>query len=133
MKRLSTIVFAIFFIAVLVTTTFAQAKPADEPEQKAAPKAKTFKGEFASMDATAKTIVARDAKGEMTFDVSGVKKPAEFKAGEKIMVMYIEIDGKKMAKTIVKQAAKKEAQKKEEGKQAPAKGEPAKPVDPANK
>ncbi len=58
---------------------------------------KTFKGKFVSMDAAAKTIVAKDTKGEMTFDVSGVKKMSDLKAGEKIMVRYTEKDGKMAA------------------------------------
>ena len=72
------------------------------------------------MDAAAKTIVAKGEKGDMTFDVAGVKKMAEFKAGDKIMVSYMEKDGKMVAKKVVKQAAKKEAPKKEEAKPAPA-------------
>lgn len=118
-----------------VTTVFAQTKPeaktAAAPEKAPAPKkkaekaekAKTFKGDFVSMDAAAKTIVAKDAKGEMTFDVAGVKKMAELKAGEKIMVSYSEKDSKMVAKIVVKQASKKESPKKEE----------AKPVEPAKK
>jgi hypothetical protein len=148
MKKVLLIAFALLMSAALVTTVFAQAKPeakpadkpatapekapapapekkADKPEQKAAPKAKSFKGEFVSMDATAKTIVAKDGKGEMTFDVSGVKKLAELKAGDKIMVSYMEKDGKMAAKSVVKQAAKKEAPKKDEAKkEAPKKEEP---------
>lgn len=145
MKKVLLLALALVISVALVTTVMAQAKPeakpadkpatapekatapatekkADKPEQKAAPKAKTFKGEFVSMDPTAKTIVAKDGKGEMTFDVSGVKKLAEFKAGDKIMVSYMEKDGKMAAKTVVKQAAKKEAPKKEEAKPAPAPG-----------
>lgn len=147
MKKVFLIAFALFISVAFITTVFAQAKPADKPatapekapapapekktdkpEQKAAPKAKTFKGEFVSMDATAKTIVAKDAKGEMTFDVSGVKKLAEFKAGDKIMVSYMEKDGKIAAKTVVKQAAKKEAPKKEEAKKDAPKKDESKPA-----
>jgi len=137
MKKVLMVVLAVLISVAFVTTVFAQAKPeakqadkpatapekapapekkADKPEKKAAPKAKTFKGEFVSMDAAAKTIVAKDAKGEMTFDVAGVKKIAEFKAGDKVMVSYMEKDGKMVAKTVAKQAAKKEAAKKEEAK-----------------
>jgi len=127
-----------------VTTVFAQAKPEAKPaaalEKALAPEKKierkevtkpaekkeamkTFKGKFVSMDAAAKTIVAKDAKGEMTFDIAGVKKMAELKAGEKIMVSYTEKDSKMVAKIVVKQASKKESPKKEE----------AKPVEPAKK
>jgi len=122
MKKIFMVVLTVLIGAAFVTTAFAQArpeaKPADKPaaaasekapahEKKASPKAKTFKGEFVSMDAAAKTIVAKDTKDEMTFDVAGVKKMAEFKVGDKIMVAYIEKDGKMVAKAVAKQAAKK--------------------------
>ncbi len=122
MKKVFMVVLTVLIGAAFVTTAFAQAKPegkpadkpaaaasekAQAPEKKAAPKAKTFKGEFVSMDAAAKTIVAKDAKGEMTFDIAGVKKMAEFKAGDKVMVAYTERDGKMVAKAVAKQAAKK--------------------------
>ncbi len=108
MKKVFMVVLTVLIGAAFVTTAFAQAKPEGKPADKpAAPKAKTFKGEFISMDAAAKTIVAKDAKGEMTFDIAGVKKMAEFKAGDKVMVAYTEKDGKMVAKAVAKQAAKK--------------------------
>jgi hypothetical protein len=36
----------------------------------------------------------------MTFDIAGVKKTAELKTGDKIMVSYTEKDGKMVAKDI---------------------------------
>jgi len=155
MKKVFMVVLAVLISVAFVTTVFAQAKPeakpadkpaaaapekapapekkADKPEKKVAAKAKSFKGEFVSMDAAAKTITAKDAKGEMTFDIAGVKKMAELKAGEKIMVRYTEKDSKMLAKTVVKQAAKKEAPKKEEAKPVPANTEAPKPSEPAKK
>jgi Cu/Ag efflux protein CusF len=156
MKKVLMVAFALLISVAFVTTVFAQAKPeakpapapAAAPEKAPAPekkvekaekpkaeKAKSFKGEFVSMDAAAKTIVAKGEKGDMTFDVAGVKKMAEFKAGDKIMVSYMEKDGKMVAKTVVKQATKKEAPKKEapkkeEVKPAPAPA-PAAPAAPA--
>jgi hypothetical protein len=141
MKKVLMVAFALLISVAFVTTVFAQAKPeakpapapaaapekAPAPEKKAekAEKAKSFKGEFVSMDAAAKTIVAKGEKGDMTFDVAGVKKMAEFKAGDKIMVSYKEKDGKMVAKTVVKQAAKKEAPKKEAPKKEEVKPAPA--------
>ena len=140
-----------------VTAVFAQAKPeakpADQPAAVAAEKApaaektpapekkaektaraRIFKGELVTMDGAAKTIVAKDGKGEMTFDVSGVKKMAELAAGDKIMIAYVEKDGKMVAKNVAKKAAKKSPAKMEK-KEAPGKEEakPAadKPVAPA--
>jgi hypothetical protein len=145
MKKALMVALALLISVAFVTTVFAQAKPeakpapaasekapAPAPEKKAekaekkepAAKAKTFKGEFVSADAAAKTIVAKGEKGDMTFDVAGVKKMAEFKAGDKIMVSYTEKDGKMVAKSVAaskaKKEAKKEAPKKEEAKPAPA-------------
>ena len=154
MKKVLMMALALLISVAFVTTVFAQAKPeakpapapaaapekapapapekkADKPEKKEAPKAKSFKGEFVSMDAAAKTIVAKGEKGDMTFDVAGVKKMAEFKAGDKIMVSYMEKDGKMVAKKVVKQAAKKEAPKKEAPKKEEAKPAPAPAPAPA--
>jgi Cu/Ag efflux protein CusF len=39
----------------------------------------------------------------MTFDVAGVKKTAELKTGDKIMVSYTEKDGNMVAKDILVQ------------------------------
>lgn len=153
MKKVFMVALAVLISVAFVTTVFAQAKPeakpadkpaaaapekapapekkADKPEKKVAAKAKSFKGEFVSMDAAAKTIVAKNDKGEMTFDVAGVKKMAEFKAGDKIMVAYAEKDGKMVAKNVVKQAAKKAAPKKDAPKKEEAKPAPAPAPAPA--
>jgi Cu/Ag efflux protein CusF len=170
MKKALMFVLAVLISVAFVATVFAQAKPevkpadkpaavapekapapekkaeAAAPEKKAAkkPASKTFKGEFVSMDDVAKTIVAKGKKGEMTFDVSAVKKMPELKAGDKIIVVYTEADGKMVAKKVTKAAkkapkAKKEAPKKEEVKPAaeapaaPAKAEPAPAPAPAKK
>jgi hypothetical protein len=135
MKRVLMLVLAFLISVAFVTAAYAQAKheakPADKPaaavpEKAPAPEKKaekieaakpadkkeamkTFKGNFVSMDTAAKTIVVKDAKGEMTFDISGVKKMAEFKAGEKVMVGFTNRDTKMVAKIVVKQAAKKES------------------------
>lgn len=132
MKKTLLIVLAVLISVAFVTTVFAQQapkteKPAAAPEKAPAPekpakeKAMHFKGEFVSADAAAKTIVVKGKDGEKTFDVSGVKKMAEFKAGEKVVVMYTEKDGKMMAsKVTAKKAPAKKAEKKEEAKPAPA-------------
>jgi Cu/Ag efflux protein CusF len=87
---------------------------AEKAEKPAKAKAQTFKGEFVSADAAAKTIVAKNDKGDMTFDVSKIKKMAEFKAGDKVAVVYMEKDGKNWAKSVkAVKAAKKDAPKKE--------------------
>ena len=153
MKKVFMIALAILISVAFVTTVFAQApkdapkppaadKPAVKVEKPAAPaakpakvKVKAFTGEVVKADAAA--FVAKDKKGEMTFDVSGVKgyKAEDYKAGDKVVVKYAEKDGKMMASAIKKAKApvKKEAPKKEMKKEAPAKAEPATPATPPAK
>jgi hypothetical protein len=118
---------AVLISVAFVTTVFAQekkdAKPAAEkaaPAAKAevkkeAPKAKaqTFKGEFVSFDEKAKTFVAKGEKGEMTFDVTAIKKMPKAAAGDAATVVYTEKDGKMVAKSVKIAKAKKAAEKKE--------------------
>lgn len=135
MKKALMIALALLISIAFVTTVMAQpkpeAKPAAAPEKAPAPekavkaKAKVFKGEFVSMDAAAKTMVAKDAKGEMTFDVAGVKKMPELKAGDKIGVTYVEKDGKNVAKKV---AVAKEKAKKPKKEAKPAEPKPAAPA-----
>jgi len=127
MKKALMIALALMISVAFVTTVMAQptpdAKPAAAPEKAPAPakavkaKAQIFKGEFVSMDAAAKTMVAKNDKGDMTFDVAGVKKMPDLKAGDKIVVKYAEKDGKNVAKMVAKEKAKKP---KKEVKPAPA-------------
>jgi hypothetical protein len=157
MKKVLMIALAVVIGIAFVTTVFAQEKKVEKPAaaaaekaapaadkakaevKKAAPKAKaqTFKGEFVSTDETAKTIVAKNDKGEMTFDVSAIKKMAKAATGDKVTVAYTEKDGKMVAKSVKVAKAKKAAVKKEEAKkEAPKKEEKpaaAAPAAPAKK
>jgi len=147
MKKALMIALALLISVAFVTTVFAQAKPAEKPaatdkpvmkvdkpvkaekaEKPAKAKGKAFAGEVVKAEATA--LVAKDKKGEMTFDVSGVKgyKAEDYKAGDKVVVKYAEKDGKNVASAIKKAPPKKE--KKVEKKEAPIKAEPAKPATP---
>ena len=140
MKKVLMIALAVLISVAFVSTVFAQdkkpaaatEKPAAAPDKakaevkKEAPKAKTqtFKGEFVSADETAKTMVAKNDKGEMTFDVSAIKKMPKAAAGDKVTVTYTEKDGKMVAKTVKVAKAKKAEMKKEEmKKEAPKKDE----------
>lgn len=155
MKKALMIALALLISVAFVTTVFAQAKPAEKPaatnkpvmkvdkpvkaekaEKPAKAKGKAFAGEVVKAEATA--LVAKDKKGEMTFDVSAVKgfKAEDYKAGDKVVVKYAEKDGKNVASVVKKAPAKKaeKAEKKEkkvEKKEAPVKAEPATP--PAKK
>jgi hypothetical protein len=143
MKKTLLIVLAVLISVAFVTTVFAQttdkaaskataekaAKPAAEKAAKAeakkeAPKVQEFKGDFVSADAKAKTLVAKDDKGEVTFSVA--KKIAKFAAGDKIIVKYTEKDGKKVASSVKKAPAEKKAEAKKDAPAAEKKAEPKK-------
>jgi microtubule-associated protein 1 len=132
MKKVLMAVLAVFIGIAFVTSVFAQsatdkatkaatdtaqekAKAAPAPEKKAAPKGKVqqYRGEVTGMDTAAKTLTVKGKKGDMTFDVTDAKMKAEPKAGDKVMVKYMEKDGKMVAKSVsmkgVKKAGKKEA------------------------
>ncbi|HVN98044.1 MAG TPA: hypothetical protein VMT62_16565 [Syntrophorhabdaceae bacterium] len=140
MKKILVIALAVLMGVAFVTTVFAQTdKPAAATEKPKAAKAKTqtFKGEFVSTDATAKTLDAKNDKGTMTFDVSKIKKMPDFKAGDKVSVVYSEKDGKMQATSVkavkAAKAAKKEAPKKDEKPADKPAATPAAPAAPAKK
>ena len=134
MKKALLIVLAVLISVAFVTTVFAQEKkaepkkdaPAAAEAKKEAPKAEEFKGDFVSADAKAKTLVAKDEKGEVTFNVN---KIAKFAAGDKIVVKYTEKDGKKVASSVKKAPAENKVEPK---KDAPA-AAPAPAPAPAKK
>ncbi|MHB8111677.1 MAG: hypothetical protein ACYDHW_16765 [Syntrophorhabdaceae bacterium] len=135
MKKALMIVLAILISVAFVTTVLAQDKkapaPTDKPavatdkpvKEKAVDKAKKagmkkFEGEFVSKDDAAKTIVVK-GESEMTFDVAKAKM-GKVAAGDKVVVVYAEKDGKNVAKSVTKagaakaKKAEKKAEKKEE-------------------
>ena len=129
MKRVFMVALAVLISVAFVTSVFAQApaKPADKPAAEkpaAAPdkapapapkapapekKAKTaqYAGEVVSMDATAKTLVVKGKKGDMTFDVATAKMKGEAKTGDKVMVKYAKKDGKMVASSVTMAPVKK--------------------------
>jgi hypothetical protein len=94
--------------------------PAPVPEKPAKAKMMTLKGEVVKYDEAAKTLVVKDAKGETSFDVAGVKKMPALKAGNVVVVEYAEKDGKKVASFVV--TPNFPLEKKELPKAEPAKG-----------
>ncbi len=101
-----------------------------------APKTHQFTGEVTAIDTKAKTLSAKKQKEEKAFDIANAKMKAEPKVGDKVLVKYIEKDGKNLASsaTITKKAsAKKEEVKKEAPKAAVAPATPAAPAAPAKK
>jgi hypothetical protein len=151
MKKLMSIIVSILFALSLTGLCFAQApaptaaEPEKKVEEKKAPekgawrvlkalkvKGTGWAGEIVSVDAAAKTVVAKNKKGEMTFDVSEAKfakhvKFENLKAGDKIALKYEEKDGKNMATGVAKQKHKHHKHKKAEKKAE----EPATPATPA--
>jgi len=102
MKKVLLIVMALIISVAFVTTVMAKDKP----------EGKRWTGEVVSVDAAAKTIVAKNENGEMTFDVSAAKfaKDVNFedlKAGDKIALKYVAKDGKNMATSVGKTTATK--------------------------
>ena len=92
MKKTLMIVMALMISVAFVTTVMAKDKP----------KGKSWAGEVVSADADAKTIVAKNEQGEMTFDVSAAKfakdaKLEDLKSGDKVSIRYRTKDGKNMA------------------------------------
>jgi len=151
MKKVLMLVLAIIIGVAFVTTVYAAEekkapateKPAAAPEKPAKEKAvekakkagmKKFEGEFVSKDDAAKTIVVK-GETEMTFDVAKAKMGKKVAAGDKVVVAYVEKDGKNIAKSVTKAGAAKEkkAEKKMEKKEekpaaAPAAEKPAAPA-----
>jgi hypothetical protein len=139
MKKLMSIIVSMLFALSLSGLCFAQAPTpkAAEPEKKAkwglrALEVKGIKwaGEIVSVDEAAKTVVAKNKKGETTFDLSVAKfaKHATFedlKAGYKIALKYEKKDGKNMATGVARQKHKhhkhgKAEKKAKESAQVPA-------------
>jgi hyperosmotically inducible protein len=103
MKKVLMIVMVLIISVAFVTTVMAQDKP----------KGNSWVGTVVSVDTAAKKVVAKNKKGEMTFDVSAAKfaKNVAFedlKAGDKIAVKYKVKDGENMATSVAMAPAKKE-------------------------
>jgi general stress protein 26 len=103
MKKALLIAVLVVVSVALVSTVFAA--------DKKAPKAMTFKGEVVKMDKEKKMLVVKGEKGDMTFDVTGAKSADykamdEVKAGDKVVVKYVEKDKKMMATTVGKAPVK---------------------------
>ena len=135
MKKVLMIALTVLISVAFVTTVFAQAPKAAAPDkpvaEKAAPvkadkpaKAKAMKaaGEVVKISEEEGIIVVKDKKGDdVIYDIKDVKwkvykNAKEVKAGEVVVISYIDKDGKKVAKVVgksksVKKAAKKEAPK----------------------
>ena len=104
-------------IAVLVVVSVALVSTVFAAEKKVLPKALMFKGAVASVDAATKMLVVKGEKGDMSFNVAGAKWGGykamdEVKAGDKVVVKYVEKEGKMMATMVGKAPAKAPAKAK---------------------
>jgi len=103
MKRALLIAVLVVVSVALVSTVFAA--------EKKAPKAMTFNGAVVSMDAKTNMLVVKGEKKDMSFNVAGAKwadykAMDEVKAGDKVVVKYMEKEGKMMATMVGKAPAK---------------------------
>jgi hyperosmotically inducible protein len=110
MKKVLMIVMALMISVAFVTTVMAKDKP----------RGKSWTGEVVSVDTSAKTVVAKNEQGEMTFDVSATKfakdaKLKDLKSGDKISIKYQTKDGKNMATGLAYATAVKADKSKQEG------------------
>jgi hypothetical protein len=97
-------------IAVLVVVSVALVSTVFAAEAKA-PKALTFKGTVTGMDAAKNMLTVKGEKKDMSFNVAGAKwadykAMDEVKAGDKVVVKYVEKEGKMMATTVGKAPVK---------------------------
>jgi len=111
MKKVLMLVMALVISVAFVTTVMAAEKK--DPKVKGT----GWSGDVDSVDTVGKTVVAKNERGEITFDVSAAKfaKNAKFedlKAGDKISVKYGAKDGKNMAISKAKAPDKKGGAKK---------------------
>lgn len=70
-----------------------------------------YRGEVTTVDVAAKTLTVKGKKGDMTFDVTDVKMKGEPKPGHKVMVRYMEKDGKMVATSVLREGVKKLSKK----------------------
>lgn len=139
MKKVLLLVFALLISIVFVTTGIAAPdKPDGQVEKKdkvAKPRTMKFGGEVVKVEASQVTVKGRE-KGkatEKTFDVTtarfkGYKDAGEIKPGDKIGVLFVEPDGKAIAKTVAKLPPRKPVKKEERKEDRPAEKPPEAPA-----
>jgi len=111
MKRTLLIVTVLCIGIIFAATAFAQEKPAaapDKPVKIERPfKAKKGGGEVLRVDVAENILVVQGKKGEEIFDIKNVKwrvykNAEEVKAGDFVVIAFIDMDGRKVAKRIIK-------------------------------
>jgi hypothetical protein len=110
MKRLFVVILAVFFGITFVSIVCAQSTP--EKATKAATMHR-YGGDVTAIDKAAKTLTVKGKKGDISFDLTGVKMMGEPKAGDRVMVQYTEKDGKMIADSVVAMKGPRKAEKKD--------------------
>jgi hypothetical protein len=80
---------------------------------KKAPRGNThqYSGEVTKVDTAAKSIVVKNKKDEMTFDVGMARMKGEVKEGDKVTVKYTKKEGKMTASSVAKETEQKGTKK----------------------
>lgn len=144
MKKVIAIVVSVLFVLSVTGLSFAaeqKAAPAAggvKPEEKKAPtKVNAVRGEVTAVDTAKKTLTVKTDKGavSLTADDKTVvmvgkdkKAFADVKAGDKVTVKYVEVNGKNVASSIAVTPAPQKMEKKAEEKK-PAASAPAAPAE----
>jgi hypothetical protein len=107
MKKVLMFSLVVCISVAFASAVFAQTADKPAPEKKMMdkkmmkPKMMSMSGEVTNMDMTSKMMTVKGKKGDMSFDMSGVKMKSEMKAGDKVNVKYMEKEGKMMATSIM--------------------------------
>lgn len=146
MKRYLALIVAIIFVFSVSSFAIATEKPAAKPAEPAKPaapadqpkadekkaekaKVKQVTGEVVAVDAAAKSITVKGRKADVTMSAEA-NLLADVKVGDKVTAKYTVQDGKNVAKSIKKAAAKADKPK-AEAKPADKPKADAKPAEPA--
>jgi uncharacterized protein YxeA len=121
MKKVIVLIVSVLFVLSVAGFCFAadqMATPEATPmkaEKKAPTKVHQVTGEVVAVDAAAKTLTVKAKKGEVALSVEdkAAAKLADVKVGDKVAVKYKEMDGKKVAISIVEKKESKKMEKKE--------------------
>src|SRR3989304_3169946 len=117
MKKAVSIILALLFVFAITSVSFAveEKKAAPATEEKAVPvekpKVKQVTGDVKAVDMKAKAItVTKMMKGKAEETVATVDDKTKIMMGEKVKVVYKEVEGKNVAKSITIMPAEKKAE-----------------------
>ena len=118
MKKICILVGTCVVGLILAAGVHAQAGPAAQPgsetakerpapaQPKPAQEGRRFVGTIAAVDLPAKALVVKSSRGETVFDVSSARfargaKFEDLKPGERVLVRYVDEEGRKVAKAVI--------------------------------